>query len=297
MIKITASGDVWMMPKSVVSVIAIVGFNPCHTPQYRIKEALDVSLSSATSHHDISKLESDHRDVAGRSCIQHNAIPFHCRYPPFIVLLVVQIPVVSPIKGKRSTGCLSDFLLCCKWYKRTPNDAWQTESVVIWFVMRLHDPSLPCTQSTSHHGQWCNEVGAISPVGPSFPSASSEDRSASQLLGVSSNASTDFSKGTLLNSRGGSITRPSSFCTGKPTKACTQPSDLLAPYSPGPNNGSLWFFSNASGTKNSSKHLDPSHHIAILSLKQFSHRPPRYQYPQSDKSRQLLHKGTLSCLL
>ncbi|GFW69872.1 hypothetical protein TNCV_1403251 [Trichonephila clavipes] len=34
-----------------------------------------------------------------------------------------------------------------------------------------------------HHGQWCNEVDAIGPVDPSFPLASSDDRSASMLLG------------------------------------------------------------------------------------------------------------------
>ncbi|GFX01206.1 transposable element Tcb1 transposase [Trichonephila clavipes] len=43
-IKITISCNVWMMTKSVVSVAAIVGYNHCHTPRHRIKEALDVSL-------------------------------------------------------------------------------------------------------------------------------------------------------------------------------------------------------------------------------------------------------------
>ncbi|GFS64922.1 uncharacterized protein TNCV_1584231 [Trichonephila clavipes] len=42
-IKITASCDVWMT-KSIVSVATIVGYNCCHTPQHRIKEALDVFL-------------------------------------------------------------------------------------------------------------------------------------------------------------------------------------------------------------------------------------------------------------
>ncbi|GFW11998.1 hypothetical protein TNCV_4530641 [Trichonephila clavipes] len=69
-----------------------------------------------------------------------------------------------------------------EWYERTLNDAKQTESVVPWFVMWLRDPSLPCTQSTCHQSQWCNEVVAIGPVGPSFPSASSDERSTSQLL-------------------------------------------------------------------------------------------------------------------
>ncbi|GFU64261.1 hypothetical protein TNCV_3780721 [Trichonephila clavipes] len=43
-IEITASCDVWMMTKSVVSVIAIVGYNCCHTPRHRFNETLDVSL-------------------------------------------------------------------------------------------------------------------------------------------------------------------------------------------------------------------------------------------------------------
>ncbi|GFW68215.1 hypothetical protein TNCV_1880971 [Trichonephila clavipes] len=44
MIKITASCDMWMKTKSVVSVAAIVGYNHFHTLRHRIKEALDVSL-------------------------------------------------------------------------------------------------------------------------------------------------------------------------------------------------------------------------------------------------------------
>ncbi|GFS75310.1 hypothetical protein TNCV_719731 [Trichonephila clavipes] len=38
-------------------------------------------------------------------------------------------------------------------------------------------------QSICHLEQWCNEVGAIGLVGPSFSPASSYKRSASQLLG------------------------------------------------------------------------------------------------------------------
>ncbi|GFS50258.1 hypothetical protein TNCV_3491 [Trichonephila clavipes] len=43
-IKITPSCNVRMMAKSVVSVAAIVGYNHCHMPRHRIKEALDISL-------------------------------------------------------------------------------------------------------------------------------------------------------------------------------------------------------------------------------------------------------------
>ncbi|GFW78875.1 uncharacterized protein TNCV_2058961 [Trichonephila clavipes] len=42
-IKITASCDVWMMPKSVVNVAAIVRYD-CHTLRHNIKEALNASL-------------------------------------------------------------------------------------------------------------------------------------------------------------------------------------------------------------------------------------------------------------
>ncbi|GFW31655.1 hypothetical protein TNCV_4683281 [Trichonephila clavipes] len=48
--------------------------------------------------------------------------------------------------------------------------------------MWLRDPSLSYAQSTCHQEQWCNKVGAISPVSPTFHPASSDDRSASQLL-------------------------------------------------------------------------------------------------------------------
>ncbi|GFS85472.1 transposon Tf2-9 polyprotein [Trichonephila clavipes] len=41
MIKITASCDVWMMTKSVVSVATIISHNRCHPPRHRIKEALN----------------------------------------------------------------------------------------------------------------------------------------------------------------------------------------------------------------------------------------------------------------
>ncbi|GFV89405.1 hypothetical protein TNCV_4152241 [Trichonephila clavipes] len=34
-----------------------------------------------------------------------------------------------------------------KWYRWTPNVVQQTESVMLSFVMRLHDPSLLCAQS------------------------------------------------------------------------------------------------------------------------------------------------------
>ncbi|GFW45381.1 hypothetical protein TNCV_4734881 [Trichonephila clavipes] len=41
----TASCEVWMMTKLVVSVAAIIGYNRCHMPRHRIKEALDEPLS------------------------------------------------------------------------------------------------------------------------------------------------------------------------------------------------------------------------------------------------------------
>ncbi|GFX10382.1 hypothetical protein TNCV_1867771 [Trichonephila clavipes] len=51
------------------------------------------------------------------------------------------------------------------------------ESVVVWFVIWLRDPSLSCAQFICHHGQWCNEGDPISPICLSFPPASSNDRS------------------------------------------------------------------------------------------------------------------------
>ncbi|GFV22014.1 hypothetical protein TNCV_4526991 [Trichonephila clavipes] len=103
---------------------------------------------------------------------------------------------------------------------------------------------------------------------------------------------------TLLNSRGGSTTRPSSFLIGRPPKVFTRPSDSLAPHWREPNNGFLWSFSNAPVTKkNSSKHLNTSHHVAIHPLKPFSHRPPRRQASQSDRPPQLSNNWTQSRLL
>ncbi|GFU50312.1 hypothetical protein TNCV_301451 [Trichonephila clavipes] len=37
MYSLTASGDVWMVTKSVVSVAAIFGYNHCLTPRHRIR--------------------------------------------------------------------------------------------------------------------------------------------------------------------------------------------------------------------------------------------------------------------
>ncbi|GFW46912.1 hypothetical protein TNCV_2982681 [Trichonephila clavipes] len=54
---------------------------------------------------------------------------------------------------------------------------------VLWFMMLLPDPSLPCAQYFCHHGQCCNGVGTIGPVGLSFSPASRDDRFTSQLLG------------------------------------------------------------------------------------------------------------------
>ncbi|GFT66620.1 hypothetical protein TNCV_3064941 [Trichonephila clavipes] len=42
----------------------------------------------------------------------------------------------------------------------------------------LCNPSLPCAQYACHH-----EVGVIGSISPSFPPASSDDRSASQFYG------------------------------------------------------------------------------------------------------------------
>ncbi|PRD23139.1 UNVERIFIED_CONTAM: hypothetical protein NCL1_47226 [Trichonephila clavipes] len=43
-IEISASCDMWIMINLVVSEDAIVGYNRCHKPQHRFKDALEVSL-------------------------------------------------------------------------------------------------------------------------------------------------------------------------------------------------------------------------------------------------------------
>ncbi|GFU77491.1 transposable element Tcb2 transposase [Trichonephila clavipes] len=77
---------------------------------------------------------------------------------------------------------------------------------------------------------------------------------------------------TLLNSRGGSTTHPSSFLIGRPTKVCTRPSDSLASYWHEPNKRSLSSFLNAMAPDGSSSYLISRHfvhHAAIVSVKPF----------------------------
>ncbi|GFU28117.1 hypothetical protein TNCV_3617891 [Trichonephila clavipes] len=97
-----------------------------------------------------------------------------------------------------------------------------------------------------------------------------------------------------------STTRPSLFLIVRPTKKFVHGSqthqrpislDLAITLS-------LWSFLNAPVLKRlirTSGHL--VHHVVILSLKQFSRRPPRHQSPQSEMPRQLSHNGTLLYLL
>ncbi|GFU68754.1 hypothetical protein TNCV_4400321 [Trichonephila clavipes] len=59
-----------------------------------------------------------------------------------------------------------------------------TESVVLWFVMLLRNPSLSCAKSTGHHEPVGRRGGMlIGSDGPSFPLASSDDRCALNLFG------------------------------------------------------------------------------------------------------------------
>ncbi|GFY36572.1 hypothetical protein TNCV_27771 [Trichonephila clavipes] len=44
-----------------------------------------------------------------------------------------------------------------EWYEWTPNDAKQTKSVVLLFVIWLRNPSVLCAQSACHHG-WVRSV-------------------------------------------------------------------------------------------------------------------------------------------
>ncbi|GFW65845.1 hypothetical protein TNCV_586711 [Trichonephila clavipes] len=90
------------------------------------------------------------------------------------------------IKGRPSNGRLAVRPLCCKrhrWYAQILNDAIQTQCAVLWLVMGLSDPSLPCAQFACLHVKWCPEVDAIDHVGPSYPPASNGPISALQLFG------------------------------------------------------------------------------------------------------------------
>ncbi|GFX98635.1 hypothetical protein TNCV_1502131 [Trichonephila clavipes] len=70
-----------------------------------------------------------------------------------------------------------------EWYAQTLNDAFQTQCAMIWFLMGLSDPSLPCAQFFCPHVKWCTEVYAIDYVGPSYPPASNGHIFALQLFG------------------------------------------------------------------------------------------------------------------
>ncbi|GFX98640.1 hypothetical protein TNCV_1502181 [Trichonephila clavipes] len=48
-----------------------------------------------------------------------------------------------------------------EWYAQTLNDAFQTQCAMIWFLMGLSDPSLPCAEFVCPHVKWCTEVDAM----------------------------------------------------------------------------------------------------------------------------------------
>ncbi|GFT60442.1 hypothetical protein TNCV_4972021 [Trichonephila clavipes] len=98
---------------------------------------------------------------------------------------------------------------------------------------------------------------------------------------------------TLLNSRGGSITHPSSPLIGRAPKVCTWPSDSLASYSREPNNNTLWSVLNDSAPDVRLHIWTLVHHAAIVFLKSFSCHPPWRQYSQSDWLLQLSPGGAL----
>ncbi|GFV58262.1 hypothetical protein TNCV_4614661 [Trichonephila clavipes] len=91
------------------------------------------------------------------------------------------------VKGRPSNGRLADRPLCCKRRRMVRrmvlNEALQIQCAVLWFVMCLSDPSLPCTQFACPHVKWCTEVDAFDHVGASYPSASNGHISSLQLLG------------------------------------------------------------------------------------------------------------------
>ncbi|GFV84667.1 hypothetical protein TNCV_4296491 [Trichonephila clavipes] len=97
---------------------------------------------------------------------KHNVLLFCCTYPPFIALLAAQTPGFQS-RVDEAMAALQTFFYAAsdiEWNEREPNDAQQTKSVALGFVMWLREPSLPCAQSACHHGQQCNEMGVIGSV-------------------------------------------------------------------------------------------------------------------------------------
>ncbi|GFU87200.1 hypothetical protein TNCV_1059121 [Trichonephila clavipes] len=85
-IKVTASCDVWMMTKTVVSVTAIVDYNGLLSPQHITIEALDVSLgySSPCDFHILPKLIwcSSGLCIPGQSLCKHEPIRLQLMIDP-----------------------------------------------------------------------------------------------------------------------------------------------------------------------------------------------------------------------
>ncbi|GFY11936.1 hypothetical protein TNCV_4974361 [Trichonephila clavipes] len=83
-IKITVFCDVGMIITSVVNVATNFGYNLCHTPRYRIKEASDVSLrySSPWGFHILPKLIwcSSRECIPGQSLCKHGPHAFDWQY-------------------------------------------------------------------------------------------------------------------------------------------------------------------------------------------------------------------------
>ncbi|GFX84083.1 hypothetical protein TNCV_4858911 [Trichonephila clavipes] len=80
-IKITDSCDVWMT-KSVVNVAAIIGYNRCHTPRHRIKEALSRASRCATwTPHFRLVLEWEYKQNLPFSTCKRRFIRLHLKGP------------------------------------------------------------------------------------------------------------------------------------------------------------------------------------------------------------------------
>ncbi|GFT66427.1 hypothetical protein TNCV_3208661 [Trichonephila clavipes] len=90
------------------------------------------------------------------------------------------------VKGRLSNGHLADrpsAVNGIEWHAQTLNDALQTQCAVLWFVMWLSDPSLPCAQFACSRVKWCTDVDAIDHVGPSYHPACNGHISSLQLFG------------------------------------------------------------------------------------------------------------------
>ncbi|GFV06583.1 hypothetical protein TNCV_2949051 [Trichonephila clavipes] len=114
-------------------------------------------MSLAASHHDVFKVESNHRDISGRSEIRQStqccSIPLSMSTAHHTIgganSCGFQSRVNDAMGVLRTIVCVANGF---EWNERTSNDALKNESVVLLFMMWLRDLSLSCAQSACPHG-------------------------------------------------------------------------------------------------------------------------------------------------